>query len=209
MARIEYANTVSDLPRAFEVPERGRCVAVRELDEAEHPAMARLRDAKVVAPPRARARAQTDRGHPRFDPGARRSALRAARRTAALPRGRTAPGARASRRRGGRPASQFPARHSRMLSNQSTPASSGSSRTFRASRRSSSEWPCALELTRPDELERENERRCAGQRPAAAAIARARSASSMRSRGMPRPARKCRNPKRASALTPKRGVPGT
>ena len=48
MPRLEHADAVADLPCALEVAERGRRIAARELDEAEHPAMARLRDANAV-----------------------------------------------------------------------------------------------------------------------------------------------------------------
>ena len=48
MARLEHADAVADLPRPSEVRERRRCIAEGELDEAEHPAMARLPDADAV-----------------------------------------------------------------------------------------------------------------------------------------------------------------
>ena len=48
MARLEHADAVAELPRALEVLERSRWIAERELDETEHPAMARLRDADAV-----------------------------------------------------------------------------------------------------------------------------------------------------------------
>ena len=44
VARLEYADAVTDLPGTLEVLERCCWIAARELDEAEHPAMARLGD---------------------------------------------------------------------------------------------------------------------------------------------------------------------
>ncbi len=48
VAGLEELDVVADLPRALEEAERRGCVSQRELDEAEHAAMARLRDANPV-----------------------------------------------------------------------------------------------------------------------------------------------------------------
>ena len=165
-------------------------------------------------PPRARSHARIDRAHPRFDPGAPRSARRATRRTAALPHGRTPPGARANRPRGGRPApSSLRATRGHLATRVHRPPR-GRPRAFRASRWSSSEWPCTVELTRPDELVRED--RTSPRRSAAPAAATAQAvvpppsarAECLAPRGSAR-TRSVREPCTRSATSPARDAAST
>src|SRR5688572_16149040 len=164
MARIESADAVTDLPPTSEVPERHRCVAARKLDEAEHPAIARLRDANVVGLRKCDRALGSIAGL--FDSTLVRRDHCCGQLGVRLPP--LATELRPECKRAGRvtgaqlPVPGAPFEDAEQPKHTGFPGVAPHIQGFALVLE---EWPGSLELTRPDELVREDERRRAGQPP--------------------------------------------